>query len=197
MAIIDNMNTVIKTILQRRSVKPESFTGEPIDASIIETILSSAVWAPTHGRTEPWHFYIYAEGSRANLGNHLAEAYKSTTSPDTFDESKYATFASRPLLASHAILVAMTRGNNAKIPKSEEMMACACAVQNMLLTATSLGIGSFWGTPALLHTNSFRNNYALKEEDEFIGLIYLGNHAALDQLEGKRNSTWKEKTTFC
>jgi nitroreductase len=191
------MNSIIKTILQRRSVKPESFTGEPITPSIIETILNSAVWAPTHGRTEPWHFYIYADGSRANLGNHLAEAYKTFTAPEAFDEGKYATLANRPLLASHAILVAMTRGNNTKIPKTEELMACACAVQNILLTATSLGIGSFWSTPALLHTNAFRDHYTLREEDEFIGLIYLGHHAALDQLEGKRHASWREKTTFC
>lgn len=190
------MNEVSNVIQQRRSIKPESFSNQRIDDHHIEEILNNAIWAPTHGRTEPWHFYVFSEGSRAKLGTHLADAYKSITPEESFDENKYIQLVQRPFLASHVILVAMIRGTNAKIPKSEEMMACACAVQNMLLSATSLGIGSFWGTPQLLQTASFRSHFSLKEEDEFIGLVYLGHHSDTPLIPGKRSHTSKEKTTF-
>ena len=37
----------------------------------------------------------------------------------------------------------MKRGDNPKIPEIEEISSVACAIQNICLTATAYGIGSF------------------------------------------------------
>ena len=51
------------------------------------------------------------------------------------------------MLSSAIIAVSMKRDVTEKIPEIEEIEAVACAIQNMLLTATAYGLGTFWSSP--------------------------------------------------
>ena len=50
--------TVQALIEARRSIFPKDYTGEEVENDAVESILQAAVWAPTHGKTEPWRCYI-------------------------------------------------------------------------------------------------------------------------------------------
>ena len=190
------MQTISQIIQSRRSIKPESFNGEKIERKEIDELLQNAIWAPTHGKTEPWHFYIYTDKTLSTLGLLMAQAYQSSTPSESFDASKYNQLLNRPTLASHVIVATMIRGSNSKIPLVEELIASACAVQNILITATALNIASFWSTGPFLETPFFRNNFNLREEDSILGLIYLGKTDNSVAYEGKRNTTFSDKSTF-
>src|SRR5690606_17793291 len=43
---------------------------------LIEQVLQAAVHAPNHHDTQPWRFYVLANGARADFGDALAEALK-------------------------------------------------------------------------------------------------------------------------
>jgi nitroreductase len=50
----------------------------------------------------------------------------------------------------------------------------ACALQNLMLSATAAGLGSYWSSPPLLEGASFREFLKVGAEDRCVGLIYLG-----------------------
>ena len=68
----------------------------------------------------------------------------------------------------------MKRGNLPKIPVIEEVEAVACAVQNILLGATALGIASFWSTGGMALRQPMKDFLGLGEDNHVIGILYLG-----------------------
>ncbi len=55
-----SVEAVRETILKRRTIKPMQYSDRSIDQAIIDDILETARWAPTHKLTEPWRFALFA-----------------------------------------------------------------------------------------------------------------------------------------
>lgn len=180
---IHMLETIIRT---RRSVKPESYTGDPVSDDLIAALLENAQWAPTHARTEPWRFVVCSGNGLQQLAEFQAELYKSTTTPETFNQLKYEKLLSGPLKASHIILIGMKRQPTQKLPEVEEVAAVSCAVQNILLSAHAYGIGAYWSTGGMTYHPEMRNFMQLEEHDQCLGMIYIGNYT-LPIAEGKRS----------
>ena len=159
---------------QRRSTFPAQYTGEKIDDSIVWQILQNATFAPTHGKTEPWHFTVFTGEGRQKFADFQATLYKNTNSEDTFENSKYQKLLSNPLQASHIIAIAMKRLESAKIPPIEDEYACACAIQNIYLSATAYGLGGFWSTGGMTYRPEAKPFLGLGEQDKLLGFFYLG-----------------------
>ena len=83
-------NLLSDIISQRRTIKPQQMNAAKIDRETINQLLQLADWAPTHGRTEPWRFFVFAdekvnEFCTAHAQMHrLAHPEKSTD--DTFNK---------------------------------------------------------------------------------------------------------------
>lgn len=169
-----NTEEINHLIKNRRSVFPVQYqSGKTIPREIIEQILENANWAPTHGRTEPWRFTIFIGEGLQKLANFQAELYKQKAG-DKFDATKYHKLAATPLMASHVISIGMSREANGKIPEIEEIEAVACAVQNMGLTATAYGLGSYWGSGGITNYPEAKPFFSLGESDKLLGFFYLG-----------------------
>ena len=169
-----NLSEISEIIKDRRTIYPELYTSRKVHKEIIEHLLRNAVWAPNHGKTEPWRFKVYSGESRNILSEKLGELYQKLTSKEQFKEEKLVKIKARPFLSSVVIAVCMKRGNNEKIPVVEEIEAVACAIQNMSLTATAYGLGSFWSTPKIIYTPEMNSFLNLKEQDKCVGLFYVG-----------------------
>ena len=78
-------------IKNRRTIKPEDFKPRKVLDDQIKEILNSARWAPTHGKTEPWHFVIFQEEALKELGEFMANTYKNSVSDDEFMQRKNPT----------------------------------------------------------------------------------------------------------
>jgi nitroreductase len=50
----------------------------------------------------------------------------------------------------------------------------AAAIQNILLGAMALNISSFWSTGGMTYHPELKRYLNLEEEDQVIGLLYLG-----------------------
>ena len=166
-----NINQLIRS---RRSIYPGQYSGEPIDDGIIHDIMENANWAPNHYHTEPWRFIIYKEKGLVRLMSTLAELYK-THAGENFQQAKYDRYFARANQVSHAIVVAVEYGEKPNLPEIEEVEAVACAVQNMLLTASSYPeIGGYWSSGMLVYLPEFAEFLGLKENQACLGTVYLG-----------------------
>jgi nitroreductase len=79
-----------------------------------------------------------------------------------------------PLLAPVVIACCVEKRGGEKIPFLEEVEAVACAMQNVMLSATAAGLGSFWSSPPVLGSAAFGSWLGLGEGDLCVGLLYLG-----------------------
>ncbi len=190
-----NLSEVFDLIKDRRTIYPEFYSDRKVHKEIVEKLLNAAIWAPTHGLTQPWRFTVFMEDSKVGLSDFLVEQYKSFVPESDWVPNKLEKLDRRPKLASAVIAVHMHRQDSERIPEFEEQAAVACAVQNMLLMATAYGLGSFWSTPKFLDTEAARNYFELRPQDKCMGLIYLG-YPNTEWPKGQRKpieylSTWK------
>jgi len=132
-----NLSEISELIKNRRTIYPEQFSDRKIHREQIELMLTNATWAPTHGNTQPWRFTVFIEESRQELSDFLAQTYLSITPKEEQNDLKLAKFLNRPLQSSAVIAVSMERDRTKKINEIEEIEAVACAIQNLMLTATS------------------------------------------------------------
>lgn len=109
----------IEWILARRSIR--SYTPDPIPVATVKTLLEAAMAAPSASNRQPWEFVAVRDpGLREQL---------SGTSAWTG-------------MVAHAPLCIVVCGH----PNDSRHWVedCSAAAQNILLGATSLGLGSVW-----------------------------------------------------
>ena len=56
----------------------------------------------------------------------------------------------------------------------EEIEAVACAVQNLHLTATAMGVAGYWSSGKAICSDQLRKHLGLSTYDRILGLFYLG-----------------------
>lgn len=168
---LDYFNSIIKN---RRSSPPPLFIkGKVIPDEIILQILENANYAPTHKKTEPWRFTVFAGDGLKKLSEMQREIY-SKYAGEKFNPINLKKLVDFPLLSSHVIAIGMKRDEGKRIREIEEIEAVACAVQNMFLTATAFGLGTFWSTGGITYFKESKPFFNLGEEDHLLGFFYLG-----------------------
>ena len=193
--MMHSFSTIQDVIQNRRTVKPPQMNGRQVPDEQVRQLLALANWAPTHGLTEPWRFKVYANDQVKAFCLSHAELYKQATAPESFLEVNYEKLLHMGDQASHLIVAIMQRGPLPKIPALEEIAATACAVQNLLLGATALGISSYWGSGGMAYHPAMKEMLHLREEDLVLGILYLG-YTDKPIPEGKRTVPLEEKVEW-
>ncbi|ASS48181.1 MAG: hypothetical protein A3D31_00155 [Candidatus Fluviicola riflensis] len=191
-----NLSEITAVIRDRRTIFPEQFSTRKVHREQLELLLNNAIWAPTHGMTQPWRFTVFTETSLLDLSEQLGRIYLDTVPSEKQNDAKLAKLINRPKLASAVIAVSMKRDETLRISEQDELLAVACAVQNMHLTCTAYGLGGFWSTPAVIHTSAMNHLLDLTENDKCVGLFYVG-YPAIEWPKGQRKpieyfTTWKQ-----
>ena len=145
-----------------------------VSRELILEILADAHWAPSHGLTQPWRFHVFSGASRERLAEALPRLYDQVTPEAARQPEKRARLGGAPRLAPLAIAVAARVAPHGPIPEIEEIAATACAVQNLMLSAHSHGLGSLWSTPPVTLSSEFAAWLGLDATHRALGLIYLG-----------------------
>lgn len=169
-----NLSEITELIRDRRTIFPEQYSSRKVHREQIELILNNAIWAPTHGRTQPWRFHVFMDKGLQRLSDFLGKTYLETTPKESQNDMSLAKLISRPLRSPIVIAVSMERQVNGKIIELEEIEAVSCAIQNMSLTCTAIGLGSFWSTPKLMYTKEMNQFLGLNDEDKCLSLFYIG-----------------------
>ena len=166
-----NNSEILKQIIEsRKSTYPKDYTGEQISQETLDEILSSAQFAPNHKKTKPWRFRVFRGEEKLQLAKEIQKIYKETTPEHLFLEKKYLDFADK--IAKTDTVVTISVNFSGLLPEWEEIAATAMAVQNMYLTCTTNGIGSYWSSPGMIkHLDDF---LSLEENQKCYGLFYMG-----------------------
>lgn len=174
-----NIDELNRLIARRRTIKPlgkddgPNYLDRPIPQAVLENLLENANWAPTHGQTEPWRFTVFTGDARRTLAEFLADACRRLTPPGEFKPSKADKLRRYVLYSAAAIAIGMKR-HEGKIPAEEEVIAVACAVQNMHLTATAHGLGAFWSSSPIYDHEETKRILHLQPQDRCLGMFLLG-----------------------
>ena len=130
------MNEVLKVIKSRRSVR--AYKPEQIKQEELDLILEAAIYAPSGSNAQPWHFTVIQD---RKVISHLNDVAKDVLAKSGNEYGKKLT--SNPGFditygAPTLIIVSNKKG----MPSASA--DCSAAIQNILLAAESLNIGSVW-----------------------------------------------------
>ncbi len=169
-----NLSKVVELIRNRRSIRPENYSDRKVHREIVEGVLNSAIWAPTHGMTQPWRFKVSMKDSLLRLASTLPELYKAATSPERYKVQKAEKIRARCESVSVIVFICMEEDPSGRIPETEEIAAIGCAVQNMMLHCTAYGLGSYWSSPQYCYSHEMRDFLGLGKNERCLGMFYMG-----------------------
>ncbi len=169
-----NLASITRHIRDRRTIKPANMRPDPVPRGYLEAILENGNWAPTHGLTEPWRFTVFEGDARRELADFMGSLYTKLTPGKSFRPEKFEKLSADPLRAGTVIAIGMKRQEIEKIAEIEEIEAVACAVQNMYLTASALGLAAYWSSPPVVYSAEMKEFLGLGPKDTALGLFYLG-----------------------
>ena len=166
---------VERAIATRRSVG--RVRQDPVPRELVEKILESAVHAPNHRITEPWRFHVFAGKGRGELARARAELARIQAEAEGEEEEFKAGRISRErkkTFRAPVVIVVISKGGRDEVETLENYAACAAAVQNMQLTAHSLGLATIWRTGSLAYHPYMRDFFGLEANDRIVAYLYLG-----------------------
>ena len=192
----DAAQTVLDTIRQRRPVDLLTLKPDPIAQDVLESILTAATWAPTHGRREPWRFTVFVGEGRRKLADLFARAYAQSSAPDHASPEAQQNQRDRVMKAPVWISLELHIPQPARFPQWEEEAALAAAAQNMLLAATAYGLAGKWVTGVAMTSPLTAHELGLQGggAGELRGFIFLGYPA--EQPRSSQRAPLSEKVTW-
>lgn len=163
-----------EAIKGRRSIGKMKAQVPPRES--IEKLLEAANWAPSHYRTEPWKFFVLTGAARERLGEAMAAIVRDTLTEPESDESaaRLQKEKNKPLRSPVVIAVATQSSEDTRVVEIEQIEAVACAVQNMMLVAHEMGLGTIWRTGGITYEPRLKEFFELKPDEHLLGFIYVG-----------------------
>lgn len=162
-----------EAIFKRRSCR--EYTDQQVSREILQELLKAAFSAPTGADAQPWEFVVIDE-------------------KEVLDELKEKLIFAR-YNAPAAIVVC---GNSRLALKGQDkdlwVCDCSAAMENMLLAATDMGLGSLWiGIfPIESRMQTVRNVLGMPENINPMGMMYVGY--AAKEAEGR--CRYNEKAVY-
>jgi len=149
---------VFEAVKIRRSIR--AYRSTPVSKEKLEKILEAARLAPSANNIQPWHFIVVT------------------------DPEKRAKLAKTPFAGflKEAPVVVVGCGDQKASPKWF-MVDVAIAIQNMVLTATSEGLGTCW--VGSFNEDQVREMLKIPENYRVVALLALGYPREKIDLQGK------------
>jgi len=130
------MNEVLNVIKKRRSVR--TYTNEQLSQENLDQIIEAGIYAPTANNEQPWHFTIIQNPEM--LARINAECSRGMALADNEWMKKMGANPAFKVTYNAPTLIVVSGKNEATAFQAD----CSAAIQNMILAAASLGIGSVW-----------------------------------------------------
>jgi nitroreductase len=185
------MRSVIQVIRDRRSQK--TFTNRPVNEADIRTLLDAAVLAPNHKLTQPWGFIVLGPRARRRYGEIKAHLRVREETDPVVAEEKRAKIAAE-IAAVPAVVVVTQRVEGEPNRRREDYAAIFMAIENMLLAATSMGLGSKVHTGDIMNAVPMRELVKAEEHEQIVAIVHLGE--AAEEMKPKARSAASEKTRW-
>jgi len=149
---------VFEAVQKRRSIR--AYESTPVPKAVLEKILEAARLAPSAGNVQPWHFIVVTDaGKRERLAESILVRF-----------------------LKEAPVVIVGCGDHKASPKWF-MVDVAIAMQNMVLTATSEGLGTCW--IGIFNESKVKELLKIPEKFRVVALLALGYPREKFDIQGK------------
>jgi len=151
------MNPKLNFIFNRRSVR--KFTAQPVPDPLIRDLLEAAMAAPSAVAKDPWRFHVVRDSA---LRNRIADGLPNG---QMLRQATVGIFVEGDLALAHSGEL------------SYLIQDCSAAIENLLLAATALKLGTCWlGVhPRPDRISLFRTLFQLPENRIPIAIIAIGH----------------------
>lgn len=156
----------LEAVFTRRSIR--QYTGEAVSEANLKLILEAAMSAPSANNRQPWHFIVVDDTDK------LAGIMEVHPYSKMLAQSKLG------------IVVCADTDISAHYWQQD----CSAAIENMLITARALGLGSCWlGVyPTMSRVAEVRALFNLPDNIQIMSIVALGHPA----VEAKRVDRYQE-----
>ena len=193
------------TIHMRRSIR--RYTTQPVPPELIDQLLGAAIRAPSAHNRQPWRFAVV---TTPEAKTQLADAMGDRLRTDRLRDGDPAEEVDRDVARSHdritaapAVIIAclsmadMDRypdNRRATFERTMAIQSVAASLENMLLTATALGLGACWMCAPLFCPDVVRAALDLPDDWEAQALLTIGY--AGDEGKSKDRVDFKQRTIY-
>jgi 5,6-dimethylbenzimidazole synthase len=166
-------------MLQRRDVRGNNFTNQPITDEVLDKILAAATMAPSVGFSQPWEFVIIKNKKvKQKIGeNFKAENEKAQKLFLNEKRDLYAKLKLEGILEAPINLAVFYKPSDAPVLGQTSIAevgeySVVCAVQNMWLMARALNVGIGW--VSILNPNSVKEILNAPSENKLVAYLCIG-----------------------
>lgn len=154
------MPEFFEVVLRQRACR--SFTDRPVPDNLVEQVLLAATHAPSAENRQPWVFVVVRDaGKRQAIGDLMRRAWRAggrqhsqeRLPPALLDDVERGAEGG---VAGAPVLVVVGGDSRAALPQTLASSVFP-AIQNLLLAATALGLGSALTTLATLADDDLRH----------------------------------------
>ncbi|MFC1666278.1 nitroreductase family protein [Candidatus Omnitrophota bacterium] len=139
-------------IRQRRSVR--EYEEKVPSYAEIEKILEAARWAPSGLNNQPWRFLVIKEKSKKN------------------GLTKFTKY--RDVIKNAPVVIAVFMDIADSYNRDKDLMAIGASIQNMILEAYALGLGTCWLGEILNKKQEVLKYLKVDNDLEFLALVVIG-----------------------
>lgn len=165
-------------IRRRHSVR--LFGPAPLLDEQIERLIEAAAAAPSACNSQPWRFHVATGMVRDRVNEimalstvHLSE-YVEILGPEGFEHAQefYANLGHAPIVIACSLPSA-----NTELDRINGYVSVGAAIENMLLAATDMGLGSCNITFSFWVRDQLRETFEVPDGREVVSLILIGHPA--------------------
>ena len=143
---------LLDVIRSRRSIR--KYRKEPVTDLLINEILEAGRWAPSGLNNQPWRFVVIKDKS-------FKEKISSMTNYSS-------------IVAGSDFCIAVFYNSPAGYHREKDIMSIGACIQNMLIYAHHIGIGSVWLGEILKNKEKIGELLGINNSNEFMALIAFG-----------------------
>lgn len=150
---------------------------EPAPAgAVLESILSTAMRAPDHGKLRPWRYAIVQGDARRALAERVVASMKRLDPevPQAKVEKRLSRFSTMPM----TIVLGMHLRPEHKIPLLEQELAVGAAAMNVLNALHATGFGGVWVSGDVAYDPELAAELGFPAPHRLAGFLFVGTPQA-------------------
>jgi nitroreductase len=159
----------IESVIHRRGssllVDPEA----SVDEDLLRRLLRAAQAAPNHKTTRPMRAAVVRGEARRRLGEAVANAMETRG-----DAPERVTKTRTKYTRAPVVIVVGSAPGASEHETSENDLAVAAGIQNLLLLAEAAGLACLWSSPAKGADTAIARVCGFDADVKVIGLVYVG-----------------------
>lgn len=163
----------LQWIEARRTTLPKRLVAPGPSEAQLRDLFTAAAAAPDHGQLMPWRFIGIPADRRAWLGEVFVQALlERDPQADAAQQAQAREKAHRA--PSLWLLVVDGACGDPEVPLAERILSAGCAVQNVMLMATAMGLGSALTSGKALASAHLREAFGLAPATQALCFLSLG-----------------------